>query len=84
MLVEFFFKGPPKKNADQGQKRGQSEVQNSSADEKKIVARLFFWRMRVFFKKAWHFKNIFREFVAFLKISILYEDIFREIEAFFN
>jgi hypothetical protein len=30
------------------------------------------------------FKDIFREFEAFLKISILFEDIFRETETFFN
>jgi hypothetical protein len=30
------------------------------------------------------FKDIFREFEAFLKISFLFEDIFREIEAFLN
>jgi hypothetical protein len=41
-------------------------------------------RMRVFFKDTWHFKNIFREFEAYLKISILIEDIFREIQAFFH
>jgi hypothetical protein len=46
---------------------------------------------RLFFKNAWHFKDIFREieaywkwFEAFLKISNLFEDIFREIEAFFK
>jgi hypothetical protein len=45
-----------------------------------IAARLYvenarlFLRMRVFFKG----------FEAFSKISILFEDIFREIEAFFN
>jgi hypothetical protein len=35
-------------------------------------------------ENAWLFKDIFREFEAFLKILILFEDIFREIEAFFN
>jgi hypothetical protein len=49
-----------------------------------IVARLFFENARLFFKNAWHFKNIFREFETFLNISILFEDIFREIEAYFN
>jgi hypothetical protein len=38
---------------------------------------------RLFFENAWHFKNIFREFEDFLKISILFEDIFRETEASF-
>jgi hypothetical protein len=57
----------------------------------------FFLRMRGFFKNAWHFKDIYyREVETFLKISILFEDIFqrnikiliifkdffREIEAF--
>jgi hypothetical protein len=37
-----------------------------------------------FFKNTGHFKDIFREFEAFLKISILFEDIFRGIEAFLN
>jgi hypothetical protein len=39
---------------------------------------------RLFFENAWHFKDIFRAFEAFLKISILFEDISIEIEAFFN
>jgi hypothetical protein len=38
---------------------------------------------RLFFENAWHFKDIFREFEAFLRISIPFEDIFREIEVFF-
>jgi hypothetical protein len=36
------------------------------------------------FKNAWHFSDIFREIEAFVKISILSEGIFREIEAFSN
>jgi hypothetical protein len=47
-----------------------------------IATRLFFENARLFFKNAWHLKDIFREFEAFLKISILFEDIFREIESF--
>jgi hypothetical protein len=34
---------------------------------------------RSFFENALQFKDIIREFEAFLKISILFEDIFREI-----
>jgi hypothetical protein len=30
-----------------------------------------------------HIKDFFRKFEAFLKILIIFEDIFREIEAFF-
>jgi hypothetical protein len=44
----------------------------------------FVFRMLVFFENMWHLKDIFREFEAFLKISIIFEDIFREIEACFN
>jgi hypothetical protein len=44
----------------------------------------FFLRMRAIFMNAWHFKDIFSGFEAFLKISIVYEDIFREIEALFD
>jgi hypothetical protein len=33
-----------------------------------ITARLFFENSRLFFRNAWHFKDIFREFEAFLKI----------------
>jgi hypothetical protein len=33
-----------------------------------------------FFNKFWHFKDIYREFEAFLKISILIEDNFKEIQ----
>jgi hypothetical protein len=42
----------------------------------------FVLRMRSFFdfKNSWHFKDIFREIEAFVKISILFEGIFREIE----
>jgi Zn-finger protein len=36
----------------------------------------------IHFENAWHFKDIFRVFEAFLKISMLFEYIFREIEAF--
>jgi hypothetical protein len=36
-----------------------------------------------FFENARLFKYIFRKFEAFLNISILFEDIFREIEVFF-
>jgi hypothetical protein len=36
------------------------------------------------FKNAWHFKDIFKEIEAFLQISILFEGILREIEAFSN
>jgi hypothetical protein len=39
---------------------------------------------KLFFENGRHFKDIFREFEAFLKVSILIENIFREIEAFFN
>jgi hypothetical protein len=39
---------------------------------------------RLFSKNAWHFKEIFREFEAIFKISILFEDIFKEIWAFLN
>jgi hypothetical protein len=46
------------------------------------VAMLFFENASLYFKNAYHFKDIFREYEAFLKISILFEDIFREIEAF--
>jgi hypothetical protein len=42
------------------------------------IAASFFENARLF-KNAWHFKDIFREFEAFLKISILFEDIFRDI-----
>jgi hypothetical protein len=46
---------------------------------------MLFLRMRGFFLKiAWHFKDIFREFAAFLKIWIIFEDIFRVTEALFN
>jgi hypothetical protein len=38
----------------------------------------------LFFKNAWHFKDILKKNLAFLKLSIHFEDIFREIEAFFN
>jgi hypothetical protein len=43
-----------------------------------------FLRKRIFFKNAWHFKDIVREFKAFLSILIVFEDIFREIEVFCN
>jgi hypothetical protein len=44
-----------------------------------------FLRMRAFFlKNAWHFKDFFREFEDFLKVWILFENIFRVIEAFFS
>jgi hypothetical protein len=49
-----------------------------------IAAMLYFENARLFVKNAWHFKDIFREFEAFLKLSILVEDISREIETFFN
>jgi hypothetical protein len=45
-----------------------------------IATRLFL-RLRGFFKKAWHFKNIFREFEDIFRE---FEDIFREVEAIFN
>jgi hypothetical protein len=32
-----------------------------------IAARLFFLRMRGFFKNGWHFKDVFRDFEVFLK-----------------
>jgi hypothetical protein len=48
------------------------------------MPRGFFWECEALFKNAWHFKVIFREFKAFSKISILSEDIFREIEVFFS
>jgi hypothetical protein len=35
------------------------------------------------FENAWHIKDYFTKFEAFLKIMIIFEDIFREIEAFF-
>jgi hypothetical protein len=44
----------------------------------------FFENARLFIKNVWHFKDIFREFEAFLKISILFEDISREIGDFFK
>jgi hypothetical protein len=34
---------------------------------------------RLFFENAWLFKDIFREFEAFVKIKGLLKDIFREI-----
>jgi hypothetical protein len=37
-----------------------------------------------FFENTSHFKDIFREFEAFLKISFIFEYIFREIQAFFD
>jgi hypothetical protein len=43
-----------------------------------IAAKLFLLRMQGFFLKDC------MAFEAFLKISILFEDIFRETEAFFN
>jgi hypothetical protein len=60
--------------------RGQGRTGHS--DSAVISTRLFFENARLFFKNAWHFKDIFRAFEAFLKISILFEDIFREIESF--
>jgi hypothetical protein len=36
------------------------------------------------FKNSWHFKDIFRKIEAFVQISILFEGIFREIEASFK
>jgi hypothetical protein len=48
------------------------------------ATRLFFRVCEAFLKNAWHFKDIFREFDLFYKISILFEAIVREIEAFFN
>jgi hypothetical protein len=44
----------------------------------------FFENARLFFTNACHFKDMFREFEAFLKILILFEDIFREIEAYYK
>jgi hypothetical protein len=38
----------------------------------------------LFFDNLTHFKYIFREIGAFLEISVLCEDIFREIKAFLN
>jgi hypothetical protein len=38
---------------------------------------------KLFSKNAWHFKDTFREFENFLKISTVFEDICREIETLF-
>jgi hypothetical protein len=43
--------------------------------------RRFFLRMRGFFKNASHFKESFRDFEVVLKISILFEDIFKKMVA---
>jgi hypothetical protein len=42
----------------------------------------FFENAKLFLKIAWHFKEIFREFEAFLKISILFEDISEKLRLF--
>jgi hypothetical protein len=44
-----------------------------------------FLRMLGFFiKNLWHFEDIYNEIEAFLKISILFEGIFREIQPLLN
>jgi hypothetical protein len=50
-----------------------------------IAVRLFFFeRAGLFFFNSSHLKDISREIEAIVKISIFFEDIFRESEAFFK
>jgi hypothetical protein len=52
---------------DSSKESGPDQERTGHCGNAAIASRLFFENVRLFFKNAWHFKDIFREFEAFLK-----------------